>query len=325
MRSRSPEPAKTSTSTTPNFKKRNFDDIEPEVKSSKPTKHCRITRSHQQDVGSPSRLEALPSELQHEIYKNLFQGIEEKVEEEPIRVARPWPLNPPVKLKDKPTSKLSNVTAILRASKKTNLEAVQAFNDTVARPINLWRSDLRRVISPSDQRVTRAQFTANDELQATLKHRHIIINVQLEFEEDRTCLQNFRQLLNLSRQHTVTLNLNLGFIDSHGPFHENGLVFKKEDEEMKDLVSELLSWKAPRSTLKMRYTTGCICGGNGRFPSIKQALEHLGEETKAKEIPLMRLEDFPRDWPRWEVQGHRNGRWDWPRRRVVRRMSIDSV
>lgn len=158
-----------------------------------------------------------------------------------------------------------------------------------------------------------------------MRHRHITINVQLEFEEDRTCLQNFKKLLNESRRHIVILNLNLGFIDSHGPFEENGLVFKKEDENMKNLVSELVSWKAPRTTIKMRYTTGCICGGNSRFPSIKEALAHLGDETDANDIPLTYSESFPRDWPRWKVQSLRNGRWNWTRGRVMKRMSVDSV
>lgn len=187
------------------------------------------------------------------------------------------------------------------------------------------REAVHRATSASDRRVTRAQVAVNDELQAVLKHRHIIINVQLEFEEDRKCLQDFKRLLNISRRHTVTLDLNLGFIDSHGPFSENGLVFKMEDEDMTGLVSELLAWKAPRSVVKMRYTTGCICGGNGRFPSIKQALAHLGEETKAKDIPLRYLEDLPRDWPRWKVQYRQNGHFNWTRGRVVKRMGFDSV
>lgn len=165
----------------------------------------------------------------------------------------------------------------------------------------------------------------NDELQSVLKHRHITINVQLEFEEDRRCLQNFKKLLDVSRRHTVILNLNLGFIDSHGPFHENGLVFKRKDEEMKDLVAELLSWKAPRSTVKMRYATGCVCGGNGRFPSIKEALAHLAEETGSKDISLSYEEDFPRNWPRWKIQADRNGNWNWTRGRIVKRMGVDSV
>ncbi|TID25789.1 hypothetical protein E6O75_ATG03652 [Venturia nashicola] len=319
MPSGSPGPATASTSTTSYFKKRNCEDIEiePEEEPFRPTKHRRIARSHQQGVGPPSRLETLPSELQHDIYQNLFQAIENKNETKPTRDAHPLPYSPPVKLQHKGTSKLSNVTSILRVSKKTNSEAEQAFYDTVVRPINLWRSDMREAIhratDPSDQRVTRAQFAVNDELQAVLKHRHITINVQLEFEEDR------------ARRHDVVLNINLGFIDSHGPFEESGLVFKREDEEMKALVSELTSWKAAHSTVKMRYMTGCICGGNGRFPSIKEALKHLGEETEAKDIPLTYLEDYPRDWPRWKVQDHRNGRYNWTSGRIVKRMGIDST
>lgn len=94
---------------------------------------------------------------------------------------------------------------------------------------------------------------------------------------------------------------------------------------MKDLVSELLSWKAPRQTVKMRYMTGCVCGGNGRFPSIKQALAYLGDETETKNIPLTNSEDFPRDWPRWKVQADRNGNWNWARGRIVKRMGVNSV
>lgn len=125
MRNPSPGPAKASTSA-----KRKCDDIEPEGKPSRPTKHRRLARSHQQHP--PSRLEALPSELQTDIYHYLFQVIEKKVEKKPIRPVRPWSPSPPVNPKENITS---NVTSILRVSKKTNWEAAQAFYDTVVRPV----------------------------------------------------------------------------------------------------------------------------------------------------------------------------------------------
>lgn len=141
----------------------------------------------------------------------------------------------------------------------------------------------------------------NKELQIILKHRHIAINVQLEFDEDRESLQNFKALLTESRNHIITLSLNLGFIDSHGPFKENGLVFKEKDQNMKDIVTELLSWNTHRCAVKMSYMTGCICGGNARFPSIKQALEHLSRETEANDVPFTHTEGFPKGWARWKV------------------------
>lgn len=137
MRSPSPKPAKTSTSTTLNSKKRKCETLEPTEKPSRPTKSCRVARSHQQGVGPPSGLEALPSELQHEIYQNLFQGIKDEVEKEPTRSTPAWDSNPAVKLEDNDTPRLSNVTSILRVSKKTNSEAAQAFYDTVIRPVRV--------------------------------------------------------------------------------------------------------------------------------------------------------------------------------------------
>lgn len=158
-----------------------------------------------------------------------------------------------------------------------------------------------------------------------MKHRHLTINVQLEFEEDRNCLKDFKKLLNVSRRHTVDLSINLGFINSHGLFDENGLVFKSSKENMKSIVSELLSWKAPRSTVKMRYTNGCICGNNRRFSTIRGALAHLAEETKNKNIPLTHTEGFPRDWPRWAPQPDRPIHFGFVRRNIVKRMDVNSV
>lgn len=175
------------------------------------------------------------------------------------------------------------------------------------------------------RRVTRRIGVADMELQSVLRHRHITINVQLEFYEDRDCLAKFDTLLSKSRDHFLILNLNLGFVDSHGPFEENGLVFKEADEEMKKLVTELTSWKSPRSTVSMSYMTGCICGANDHIASIKNALERLTEVTKANDISFVHTADFPRDWPRWIVHWAEFGARNWSRRRALRRLDIDSV
>ncbi|QDS73299.1 hypothetical protein FKW77_005843 [Venturia effusa] len=303
----SAKPAKASTPSR--SRKRKYEEIKSSEKPPKPAKRRRIVNeSHQHGDGSPSRLEALPSELQCAIFQNLFQSTRDSVQAKSSRSSSALPANSLVNSQAKCTSNLSNVTSILRVSKKTNLEAAHAFYDTVPRPVG--------ALFP---------VAANVVLQRTLEHRHIIINVQLEFEEDRNCLKNFQKLLNVARHHTVVLRINLGFIDSHGPFDENGLVFKRRDEDMKDLVSELLSWKTPRVTVKMRYTTGCVCGGNRRFPSFKEALAHLSEETTARDIALTCEEGFPRDWPRWKVQNYRHPHWNWIRGRIIRREGVNSV
>jgi hypothetical protein len=187
------------------------------------------------------------------------------------------------------------------------------------------REAINRATSQTSQRVTRKQEVANLELQAILKHRHIKIFVQLEFDEDRECLQNFKILLTSSRDHIVTLNINLGYIDSHGPFGENGLVFKKDEPEMKRIVTEILSWKNPRCALNMSHLTGCICGGNNRFPSIKHALDYLEETTKANKVPFKQLEGFPKGWPRWQIEPYRPSSWTWSRSRVIRRLGLQSA
>lgn len=194
----------------------------------------------------------------------------------------------------------------------------------------MWRSNIREAINratneTNNRRVTRGQDAVNLELQSVLRHRHITINVQLEFDEDCDSLYQFKTLLTESRDHLITLNLNLGFIDSHGPFEENGLVFKEEDEDMEELVTELISWKDPRCTVNMSYMTGCICGGNDLVPSIKYALEHLTEVTEANDINFTHTKDFPKGWPRWIVQSNRLASWNWSRSRAIRRMDIDSA
>lgn len=139
MRNGAPKPAKGST--TPNSKKRKCEDIELQDKPSRPTKSRRVVKSYQQGDG-PSRIETLPSEIQHEIYREVLQGINDKVEAKPIRSTPPSPSSLIAKLQDKGSPKLSNVTSILRVSKKTNLEAAQAFYDTVARPVRVRLSDV---------------------------------------------------------------------------------------------------------------------------------------------------------------------------------------
>jgi hypothetical protein len=143
-----------------------------------------------------------------------------------------------------------------------------------------------------------------------LQFRHIIINVQLEFNEDLDCLRRFKTLLSKSPNgHDIILNLNLGFIDSHGPEEENGLVFQKEDEQMKDLIAELIAWKDARKTVNMTYTSGCICGGVD-FGVIGEAKEHLEEVCKENGIPLNKLTDYPRGWPRWYVREDSARYWE---------------
>jgi len=126
MRQSAPKADKAGTSTTRSNKRKCQDIENPYEKPSRPTKSRCIVKLHKKNEG-PSKLENLPSELQHMIYVNVFQSIENK---DQISNA----VAPAGSSKD--TSSLSNVTSILRASKKTNVEAVQAFHDTVTRPVS---------------------------------------------------------------------------------------------------------------------------------------------------------------------------------------------
>jgi len=126
MRQSAPKADKAGTSTTRSNKRKCQDIENPHEKPSRPTKSRCIVKLHKKNEG-PSKLENLPSELQHMIYVNVFQSIKNK-DQTSNAVA------PAGSSKD--TSSLSNVTSILRASKKTNVEAVQAFHDTVTRPVS---------------------------------------------------------------------------------------------------------------------------------------------------------------------------------------------
>lgn len=93
---------------------------------------------------------------------------------------------------------------------------------------------------------------------------------------------------------------------------------------MKNLVAELVAWKTSLCTVEMSYMTACICGGNRRFPTIKNALAHLSEVALANDILFSYEEDYPKDWPRWQVRSDRYGNWNWSRGRIMRRMGIET-
>jgi len=195
------------------------------------------------------------------------------------------------------------------------------------------RLAITRAIDGSPSWLSPNQIKVNKELCAILKFRHLIINVQLEFDEDFDCLMRFKTLLTKSRAggHVIDLlNLNLGFVDSHGPEDENGLVFQKEDEELKGLVSELIGLKDARAKVAMAYTSGCICGGVDEGV-IGKAIKHMMTMCRTEGIKLRRNIGYPRGWPRWFVMREpaRNWAGSWvdesSRYRFLHRHCIESA
>jgi hypothetical protein len=128
MRQSAPD-AEVVASTTQSNKRKCQEIEEPNENPSRPAKPRRIAKLHKTNA-EPSALEKLPSEIQYLIYTSLFQFTKDKGQ-------FPRSESPPSTVVTGPSKgSSSNVTSILRVSKKTNLEAAQAFHDTFTRPVS---------------------------------------------------------------------------------------------------------------------------------------------------------------------------------------------
>jgi hypothetical protein len=130
VRQSAPKVPEAITSTTRSNKRKWQEFEELHEKPSRPMKSRRNAKLLKGNAES-SKLEALPSEIQHMVYTNLFHSIEDKDQTPRSRSTSTTSQGP-----SKESSKLSCMTSILSVSKKTNLEATQAFYDTTTRPVS---------------------------------------------------------------------------------------------------------------------------------------------------------------------------------------------
>ncbi|KAF2421102.1 hypothetical protein EJ08DRAFT_523033 [Tothia fuscella] len=190
-------------------------------------------------------------------------------------------------------------TAVLTVCKEVHAHALKAFLDTWPRTIQLFDSTARDAIDRKVNNHSAPVFAsqnkadegdeADGDLQSLLQHRHINVHAQIDFEEDLATLSHFKSLLT-NRDHVLTYNIHLGFLDTHWGTDTLGYLFSLDQAGINATMDTIAGLrcngkKKEKVKIEIKYRQFCNCAimrENVKFGDamrvVDKACEMLGME-----------------------------------------------